>query len=170
MARRAITTLLLAILVGVAALMLVPQLLGLERYVITGGSMEPTIKRGSLVFDRVVAAEDLRRGDVVTYLPPAGEGPGTLVTHRIVWRGRDAKGRLGFRTKGDANASVDPWRFSLGARQAKVVLAIPYAGYVLDFLSGRTARMLLIGLPALLVAIAVLAGLWRDAGAEARTA
>ena len=40
-------------------------------------------------------------------------------------------------------------------------------GYVLAWLSGRNARLLIIGLPALLVALSVLSGLWQDAGREA---
>ena len=42
-------------------------------------------------------------------------------------------------------------------------------GYAFGALGIRWVRMLLIGLPALLVALTVLAGLWRDAGQELRT-
>lgn len=165
---RAASSLGIVLVLAIGALMIGSTLLGMERYVITGGSMEPTIPKGSLVFDEVVPTEELRQGDVVTYAPPAGEGPGGLVTHRIVWAGKDAAGRPGFRTKGDANAVADPWRFSLGARQARVRLHVPYAGYVLAFVSRPRVRMALIGLPALLIGLFVLAGLWRDAGADAR--
>jgi hypothetical protein len=45
---------------------------------------------------------------------------------------------------------------------------VPYVGYGIAALSARRVRMVVIGLPALLIAIGVLAGLWRDSGAEAR--
>ena len=45
-------------------------LFGYQRYVLVGHSMEPTIQKGSLVFDEIVPAEALRRGDVITYIPP----------------------------------------------------------------------------------------------------
>jgi signal peptidase I len=158
---------LVALGVAFAALLLVPGLLGYERYVIVGGSMSGTIDRGSLVFDRVVPVEDLRVGDVITYAPPQRMGPSPLVTHRIVAIETGADGQRFFRTKGDANPAEDPWPFVLqSATQARVDFHVPYAGYVLSFLSERRTRMLLIGLPALLIAFSVLAGLWRDAGAH----
>ena len=33
---------------------LIPPLLGYQRYVVVGGSMEPTIHRGSVIFDEIV--------------------------------------------------------------------------------------------------------------------
>ena len=50
-------TVLLALALGLAALMLVPGLIGYQRYVITGGSMTGSIDRGSVVFDREVPVE-----------------------------------------------------------------------------------------------------------------
>ena len=97
-----------------------------------------------------------------------------LVTHRIVKITRAPKtGQRVFRTKGDANSVADPWRFTLGKeQQARVKLGVPYVGFVLAALAERNIRMLIVGLPALLIALFVMAGLWRDAGreAEARTA
>ncbi len=51
---------------------IVPSWLGFDRYVITGGSMEPTIAKGSVVFEKPVGVEDLEVGDVITYQPPPG--------------------------------------------------------------------------------------------------
>ena len=154
--------------VAAAVVLLAPTLLGMQRYVITGGSMEPTIHKGSLVFSDVVPTSSLRVGDVVTYRPPAGSPETGLVTHRIVWSGRDKNGALGFKTRGDANTSDDPWRFGLGSSQARVRWTIPYAGYALAYASRPQVRFVLIGIPALLVAFFVLSGLWREAGADAR--
>ena len=40
-------------------------------------------------------------------------------------------------------------------------------GFALAALAQRELRMLIVGLPALLIALFVMAGLWRDAGREA---
>ncbi|MDQ4040656.1 MAG: signal peptidase I [Actinomycetota bacterium] len=150
---------------ALAGLVLVPALLGYERYVITSGSMSGSIDTGSLVLAEEVPVAALRAGDVITYVPPAGGRAGERVTHRIVSIGRDAHGRRVFRTKGDANRTADPWRFTLDSpTQARAKLDVPYVGYALAALADRRLRMLLIGLPALLIALAVLAGLWREAG------
>jgi len=78
--------------VALAAAVLLPALLGFQRYVITSGSMTGTYDRGTLVLDEVVPVADLKVGDVITYLPPAGAGPDHLITHRIAWIGKDQTG------------------------------------------------------------------------------
>jgi signal peptidase I len=156
------TTLCVACLL-LAALMLLPGLFGFERYVITSGSMTGTYDRGSVVFADVVPVSDLRVGDVITYTPPPGSGPDGLVTHRIFSIGRDQFGRSLFQTKGDANETADPWTFTLDeSTQARAVFDVPYVGYVLSVLSIREARMVMIGIPALFIAFAVLAGFRRE--------
>jgi signal peptidase I len=56
-----------------AALVLVPALIGWQRYAIVSGSMTGTYDKGSLVLDEVVPVSRLRVGDVITYMPPAGD-------------------------------------------------------------------------------------------------
>jgi signal peptidase len=148
---------------ALGALMLLPPLAGYQRYVITGGSMGDTIPKGSIVYDKPVPVAFLRVGDVITYTPPAGSGPGGRVTHRIVWIGRGSDGAPAFRTKGDANRSADPWKFELhGERQARVAGHVPFAGWTLAALAIRWVRMLVIGLPAALIAVGVLVGAFRE--------
>jgi signal peptidase len=149
-----------------AALAFLPSAFGYGRYVVTGDSMRGTYARGSLVYDRAVPTGSLRVGDVITYRPPARRG---LLTHRIVWIGRASDGTRLFRTRGDANRRADPWRFRLNGRtQAKVAFSVPLVGWPFAALGDRRARMLLIGLPALLVALATLARMWRQAGEGTR--
>ena len=171
----ALATALCAVCLSLAGLMLLPGLLGYQRYVITSGSMTGTYDRGSIVFDDVVPVSDLRVGDAITYTPPPGSGPSGRITHRIVWIGSDQLGRPALRTQGDANESADPWTFTLdGPTQARVAFHVPYVGYILSALAIRQARMLLIGLPALLIAFAIVLGFRRDvrksaAATEARS-
>ena len=70
--------------------------------------------------------------------------------------------------KGDANPVADPWTFRLGQpTQARVRYGIPYAGHALAALGRRDVRTAVVTLPALLLALLSLAGLWRRLGAEA---
>ena len=155
----------LAVAAVAALLVLAPALLGWERYAIVSGSMSPAFDEGSLVLADVVPVADLRVGDVITYMPPAGDH---LITHRIAWIGRDDAGRRIFRTKGDANPIADPWTFRLDRpTQACVRAGVPYAGYALSALGRRDVRMFVIALPALLIAGFSLSRLWRQLGAEA---
>lgn len=151
------------LLLGAAALVALP-LAGYHRYAITGGSMGETIGRGSVIWAKAVPVAQLREGDVITYRPPPGAGPTGLVTHRIVSI-RDERGRRVFRTKGDGNAAADPWTFQLDEpKQARVAFHLPHAGRVLALASDRTNRTIVVGLLALLVVLATLSKLWRDAG------
>lgn len=147
--------------VCLAVLMLgVPAVLHLQRYVITGGSMEPTISKGSVVFDRVVPVSELKVGDIITFRPPEGL---SQVTHRVVEVSRDAAGRLVFRTRGDANQYADPWTVSFPRGvQARYWFGVPYVGYALGLLSFASVRMLFLALPALVIGISLLVSVWRD--------
>lgn len=165
--RRVLGVALSAAALILAGAVLVPALLGFQRYVITSGSMTGTYDRGSLVFDRVVPTASLRAGDVITFRPP---GHPAFVTHRIASE-RTVRGQRVFTTKGDANHAADAWgEIALDdARQARVAFHLPYLGYGIATLSERKVRMIVIGVPALLIALAAIAGLWRDSTPEPRS-
>jgi signal peptidase I len=166
LARRCFGILLAGAALILALAVLVPALLGYQRYVITSGSMTGTYDRGSLVFDKVVPTSDLRAGDVITFRPPGHTG---LVTHRIRAM-TTVDGKRVMTTKGDANRAADAWGSITLAKgtQARVAYHLPYLGYGLAVLSEKKVRMLVIGLPALLIALSALAGLWRDSAPEGR--
>jgi signal peptidase I len=158
--RRAVAFAAWSVVIAGACLLLAPTLLGFDRYVIVGGSMEPTFDRGSVVFAREVPVDELAEGDVITYMPPAGSGVSQLVTHRIVEIGRAEDGSAVFRTKGDANEGADPWTFQLTDDHQNVVEhSVPLLGHVLIGLADPATRMVVIGLPAALVAVGALAEL-----------
>ena len=105
LARRGFGILLAGAALILALAVLVPALLGYQRYVITSGSMTGTYDRGSLVFDKVVPTSSLRAGDVITFRPPGHAG---LVTHRIHTL-TSVDGKRVLTTKGDANRVADAW-------------------------------------------------------------
>ncbi|MGC5198769.1 signal peptidase I, partial [Aphanothece microscopica] len=116
-------------------------------------SMSGSIERGSIVFTRNVPVTALAVGDVITYIPPASSGITHLVTHRISAIELNDSSMV-FSTKGDANASADPWAFTLDAAdQARVDFAVPGLGFVFIALADPSTRMLALGIPAGLVAL-----------------
>jgi signal peptidase I len=139
-----------------------PSLAGYERYVLVGHSMEPTIAKGSLVFDDVVPVAELRTGDVITYVPPTSPDP---VTHRIVAIEPGPDGAQVFRTKGDNNEKADLRPFTLREdAQARVAFSIPFLGWLFIALAMPEVRMLALALPAVLLALWMAAGVWRHGG------
>lgn len=163
-ARRLAGALPLLVLLALGLLVVIPAALGYQRYVIVSGSMTGTYDRGSIVFDRVVPTSTLSVGDVVTFRPPGEPG---LVTHRIHSISK-VRGVRVFSTKGDFNKVPDVWNpFALKApMQAKVAFHVPYAGFAIAALSDRRWRMLVIGVPAALIAMLTLRALWRDSSEQ----
>ncbi len=142
-----------AITVGGIVALLVPTLLGFDRYVIVSNSMKGTFERGAVVFSQAKPVGELHIGDVITYRPPANTGITHLVTHRISDRTVNDDGTILFRTKGDANPGKDPWTFSLvNGNQNVMKFSVPVVGYGLIALSNPQFRMVLIGVPALAIA------------------
>ena len=165
--RMTATSVVAVVCIALGAATIVPAALGLQHYVIVGGSMTGTIDRGSVVFDEAVPVGALRVGDVITYTPPEKADSTPFVTHRIASIKRARGGVRLFQTKGDANAAPDPWHFTLDQpTQAKVVGHVPYLGFAFAALEIRWVRMIAIGIPALLIAISVLIGLVREAREE----
>jgi signal peptidase I len=166
-AARIIATAVIALAaVLILLVVLLPAALGLERYVITGGSMTGTIDRGSVVYSRLTPVDRLEVGDIVTFVPPGFSSP---VTHRIVDVTRGSNGKRVFRTRGDFNSVADPWTISFPqSTEPRAVFHIPYVGYVLAALTLRPLGIVLIGLPALVIAASLLWSLWRGAGEDVR--
>jgi signal peptidase len=131
---------LLASLLTVAA----TNLLGYNNYVIYSGSMDPTVKVGSLLLTRPADVEDLQVGDVITYRSP---GNHTILTHRIVSI-RQQDGERVFTTKGDASLEPDPRGVILRGQVSKMTFDIPYLGYVVDFAKSIQGVVLLLVVPA----------------------
>ncbi|RNL78512.1 signal peptidase I [Nocardioides marmorisolisilvae] len=155
------TAVLLVMLAGLA--WVAPSLFGYSRYVITGGSMTGTYDIGSVVFEKKTPVEDLKVGDVITYMPPADSGVNHLVTHRVMKMEPAEGGGVLFTTKGDNNPDPDPWHFKLlGQEQPVVQFSVPKAGWVFIALADRTTRMLFIGGPAALIALAALGQLLKE--------
>ncbi len=146
------TLLVVSILAGVAYL--VPSLLGYQRYVITGGSMSGTFEVGDMVFTKEEPVGGVEVGDVITYLPPADSGTRSLVTHRIIAMRTQEDGSVVMRTQGDANPDPDPWKFTLNeSTQPVMAFSVPKVGHLFLFLADPQNRVLIIGIPAGLIAL-----------------
>ncbi|MEO6866604.1 MAG: signal peptidase I [Gaiellales bacterium] len=130
--------------------------------VITGRSMQQTIPLGSVVIVEPVPAATLSRGDVITFDHPDGER--VKVTHRVVTSRTNAAGETLITTKGDANASKDPWKISyVDGTAYRVMWHAPYVGRALLAVSTPIARLLLVVIPVLVLLVLVLGSIWRPA-------
>jgi signal peptidase I len=132
---------------------------GFKPVEVYSGSMVPTIRVGAIAFDRPVAGRSVRVGDIITFQDPYTKR--RLVTHRVI-RVIHTNNGLAYRTKGDANATRDPWTIALPDRVGRVSFSVPYIGYALWYAHTREVRTGLIFLVAILVLSATLRRIWRD--------
>lgn len=107
----------------------VPSILGYKTYTVETGSMEPTIKEGSMVYVEPCANfEDYQVNDIVTFTDTVKN---KSFTHRIVGIDKDDGF---FTTKGDANEIEDLEPISSEYAVGKVRMTIPFIGRVATFL------------------------------------
>ncbi len=118
----------IVVLFAFSLLFVAIRALGMATFVVTGGSMEPTIHKGSLVIDEPVSADKLRLGDIITF-----DHYDQTTTHRIVGIEGSANGAM-FSTKGDANQVTDPEPLSFPGRVGLVKLAVPGLGYAVAWM------------------------------------
>lgn len=135
---------------GLMLAALLPSLLGYEALIVYSGSMAPFLGIGDVAVIQPARPQDLQVGDVVTYRSPAN--PRVLVTHRII-RIEAQEGMLAFETKGDANPDVDYWSVAEDTVVGQVIYKVPYVGYIFDFAQTMSGRLMLVGIPALLLVI-----------------
>lgn len=89
------------------------------------GSMEPAIMTGDMVIISKLSNDSIEVGDVIQY-----KRSSYTVIHRVIETVEDAGGAQFYRTKGDNNSGADPNLVSQDAVIGKVVLRVPYAGWV----------------------------------------
>lgn len=133
------------------------QVFHLQAIAVYSGSMAPRMPVGSLVLERVDPAARVHVGDVITFADPFDRT--RVVTHRVVEILPTREG-LGYRTKGDANPTRDPWTLKLPARVPHAVATVPYAGYGLVYAQTREVRTALIALAALTTIVFLLRRIW----------
>jgi signal peptidase I len=118
-------------------------------YVIHTGSMSPTIPPESVA---VVRVGEYHVGQVITFNTFNG-----VVTHRLV----SVKDGM-MTTKGDANATVDPWKLPTSNIIGQVVTAPKKLGYWMEYLKNP------LGLASLLLAVVASWQIWSLANLDGR--
>ena len=138
----------LIIVVGVVLLGL--YVCGITPYVVLSGSMEPTIKTGSLSFiNKHVKYENIKEKDIIAFKMDDK----TLVTHRVVSITDE-----GFETKGDANEDKDGGVVTKNNYFGKNLFSIPVIGRAVKLVQSTTGKIVFGTLIVLLFMAGILLG------------
>lgn len=151
--------LILAIVVigGLLLISAVPVPGNIEVKIVQSGSMEPVIHTGSLVI--IKPESEYKEGEIITFMFNRNDKVPT--THRIVSVRQEGDNTF-FLTKGDANENADPREIRERDVIGKVLLSVPYLGYVLDFAKKPLGFAIIIGIPAALVVYEELGKIWKE--------
>ena len=96
---------------------------------VASGSMYPTLKVGDLLFVRGVKPEELKKGDIIVFVKPIGNGE--YIVHRIIDI-KEVDGRILVTTKGDNNPSSWYWEKDFDSRYVvgKVFFWVRFIGFI----------------------------------------
>ena len=155
---KCITSVLVALVVIVALLLVGARLIGLQVFTVLSGSMEPTYHVGSLIYVKDVDPFELESGDVITFMLDEN----TVATHRIVEVVPDEEDDsvVRFRTKGDANENVDGSLVHYKNVIGSPVFTIPQLGYVVSYIQNPPGTYVAISAGAILLLLVFLPDLF----------
>lgn len=122
-------------------------------YIIISPSMVPTIKVEDAIVIMRKEPEELKKGDIITFLSSDPRYSGLTITHRIVGVEQSESGSFFYRTKGDNNNSEDSALVSSDNVFGKVILKIPKIGYIQYVLTQAYGWVLLVVVPCLGIVI-----------------
>ena len=138
------------LIIGVGGLFLILYICGIVPYVVLSGSMEPTIKTGSICFiNKNVSMESIKEKDIIAFKMQDG----TLVTHRAV-----EISNSGIVTKGDNNEEADSNLVQKNNFVGKNLFWIPKLGYVVRAFQTPKGKIIVISIIVLLFASGFLFG------------
>ena len=157
---KCITSVLVALVVIVALLLVGARLIGLQVFTVLSGSMEPTYHVGSLIYVKDVDPFELESGEVITFMLDEN----TVATHRIVEVVPDEEDAsvVRFRTKGDANENVDGSLVHYKNVIGSPVFTIPYLGYAVSYIQNPPGTYVAISAGAILLLLVFLPDLFGD--------
>ena len=123
-------------------------------YVIISNSMVPKINVNDAVVTIRASEKDIKVGDIITFISKDIQTQGTPITHRVIGIVNDDNDKtkvLGYRTKGDHNNTQDFALIKPEEVLGKMLIRIPYIGYVQTFLTRPIGWLLVIVLPCLII-------------------
>jgi len=115
-------------------------------FTVMSGSMEPTIKTGSLVI--VKPQQGYKAGEIITFKNPRDLQ--NTITHRLVEVLKEDGVTYGV-TKGDANKSADAQRITENLIIGRVKFVVPYLGYPISFARTLAGLIIFVIVPATII-------------------
>lgn len=127
-----------------------PSLFGNYIFRVSSDSMEPTLMVGDVILVQSADAEDIEKGDIVTYKSQSGSMYGREVTHRVVTEPEIKNGTYYYQTQGDAAGAPLDKKITYDQIQGKYVRKLTLIGKFFNFISKPIGVIIFIGVIILL--------------------
>ena len=159
-----ISSILVALVVLLALLLVGARVIGLQVFTVLSGSMEPTYHTGSLIYVKKVDPYTVKEGQPITFLLDEN----TVATHRVVGIVPDEEDPtvIRFRTKGDANDAEDGSLVHYKNVIGTPIFSIPYLGYIADYIQHPPGMYIAISAGAVLLLLVFLPDVFADDGKD----
>ena len=156
----AISSILVALVVLLALLLVGARVVGLQVFTVLSGSMEPTYHTGSLIYVKKVDPYTIKEGQPITFMLDEN----TVATHRVVGIVPDEEDPavIRFRTKGDANEAEDGSLVHYKNVIGTPIFSIPYLGYVADYIQHPPGMYIAISAGAVLLLLVFIPDIFAD--------
>ena len=145
-----ISSILVALVVLLALLLVGARVVGLQVFTVLSGSMEPTYHTGSLIYVKKVDPYTIKEGQPITFMLDEN----TVATHRVVGIVPDEEDPtvIRFRTKGDANEAED----------GSLVHYKNVIGYIADYIQHPPGMYIAISAGAVLLLLVFIPDIFAD--------
>ena len=155
-----VSSILVALVVILALLLVGARVVGLQVFTVLSGSMEPTYHTGSLIYVKKVDPYTIKEGQPITFMLDEN----TVATHRVVGIVPDEEDPtvIRFRTKGDANEAEDGSLVHYKNVIGTPIFSIPYLGYVADYIQHPPGMYIAISAGAVLLLLVFIPDIFAD--------
>lgn len=156
-----VSTVLVGIVVLIALFLMGSRVIGFRVFTVISGSMEPEYSVGDLIYVKEIDPKEVEVGDDITFVVNQDL---VVATHRVIAVDRE-KGE--FRTQGLANDTPDAKPVEFENVIGTPVFAIPYLGYVSDWIQNPPGIYITIAFGVLFAVLLFLPDIIKPKKAEA---
>ncbi len=144
------TVLLIVLIIIVIAVFLtrasggVPELFGYQVYRISSGSMSPVLEVGDVILSHKVDADEIKVGDIITYLGDEGNYDGMLITHSVITAPHSSGGDTVLSTQGVAEGAIPDPEISFSQVKGKYITKLSFLNKAYTFFLSPTGLIIFI--------------------------
>lgn len=110
-----------------------PSIFGYQIFRVSSESMEPVLMKYDVILTREAQAQDIKKGDIVTYKGEEGTFKGKLITHEVIEDPQYINGEYVFTTSGIYNGATPDPEWYEDQLVGRYVMTIPLIDKVYNF-------------------------------------